>query len=84
PRDPEFKGMTERNNQYLETSFLPGRAFTSAADFNTQLGAWLPKANARTVRSLHGRPIDVLDEDLAAMTTLPPAPPQTGLTGRVR
>lgn len=23
PRDPEFKGMTERNNGYLETSFLP-------------------------------------------------------------
>ncbi len=27
PRDPEFKGMVERNNQFLETSFLPGRVF---------------------------------------------------------
>jgi len=23
PRDPEFKGMVERNNGFLETSFLP-------------------------------------------------------------
>lgn len=84
PRDPEFKGMTERNNGYLETSFLPGREFASPADFNDQLGLWLPKANARTVRSLHGRPIDFLDEDLAAMTVLPPVPPQVGLTSRVR
>lgn len=29
PRDPEFKGMTERNNGFLETSFLPGRQFAS-------------------------------------------------------
>ncbi len=84
PRDPEFKGMTERNNGYFETSFLPGREFASPADFNSQLGLWLPKANARTVRSLHGRPIDFLDEDLAAMTGLPPVAPHVGLSSRVR
>ena len=84
PRDPEFKGMTERNNQYLETSFLPGRQFSSPADFNSQLGAWLPRANARTVRSLGGRPVDVLPRDLEAMTCLPPHPPVTGLSPRVR
>jgi hypothetical protein len=37
PRDPEFKGMVERNNGYFETSFLPGRTFASPSDFNTQL-----------------------------------------------
>lgn len=84
PRDPEFKGMTERNNQYFETSFLPGREFSGPADFNDQIGLWLPKANSRTVRSLHGRPIDFLDEDRAAMTALPPVPPQVGLASRVR
>src|ERR1700749_4426946 len=53
PRDPEFKGMVERNNGYLETSFLPGRSFASPADFNAQLGEWLTgTANARTIRSL--------------------------------
>jgi hypothetical protein len=31
-------GIAERNNDYLETSFLPGRSFGSPADFNAQLG----------------------------------------------
>jgi hypothetical protein len=44
--------MVERTNGYLETSFLPGRRFASPADFNTQLGDWLPRANTHTVRSL--------------------------------
>ncbi|MBD7958852.1 IS21 family transposase [Microbacterium sp. Sa4CUA7] len=84
PADPEFKGMTERNNGFFETSFLPGRRFVSPADFNGQLQDWLPRANARTIRSLGGRPVDVLDRDLAAMTALPPHPPATGLQARVR
>ena len=36
-RDPESKGMIERNNGFFETSFLPGRTFTGPADFNAQL-----------------------------------------------
>ena len=41
PRDPESKGVVERHNGYLETSFFPGRRFASPADFNTQLHEWL-------------------------------------------
>jgi len=37
PYDPESKGIVERANQFLETSFLPGRTFTSVTDFNEQL-----------------------------------------------
>ena len=37
PADPEAKGLVERANGYLETSFLPGRRFASPADFNAQL-----------------------------------------------
>jgi transposase len=33
PGDPEAKGLVERANGYLKTSFLPGRSFTSPADF---------------------------------------------------
>jgi len=84
PRDPEFKGMVERNNGYFETSFLPGRRFTSPTDFNAQLGDWLPTANARTVRAIRGRPQDLLAADVAAMVALPPVAPQVGLTHRVR
>jgi transposase len=31
PGDPEAKGLVERANGYLETSFLPGRSFSSPA-----------------------------------------------------
>ncbi len=65
PYDPESKGMVERANRYLETSFLSGRSFASPADFNDQLAQWLPVANARRVRVLDGRPIDFLDADRA-------------------
>jgi transposase len=84
PRDPEYKGMVERANQYLETSFLPGRGFASPADFNGQLGDWLERANARTVRSIQGRPVDLLQTDYLSMLPLPPLDPPTGLNHRVR
>ena len=84
-RDPEFKGMTERNNQYFETSFLPGRDFRSPQDFNTQLSHWLAeRANQRKIRSLGDRPVHVLDRDLTAMTALPPHPPSTGFSWQIR
>lgn len=70
PRDPEFKGMVERANGYLETSFLPGRRFASPADFNDQLGDWLVRANGRTVRAIDGRPVDLLDTDYQANAAL--------------
>jgi len=84
PRDPEFKGMVERHNGFLETSFLPGRTFASPADFNAQLGDWLAQANTRTVRSIQGRPTDLLEVDYRSMLTLPPLAPPIGLTQRVR
>jgi transposase len=84
PRDPEFKGMVERNNQYLETSFLPGRQFASPADFNQQLHEWLVRANARTVRAIQGRPQDLLETDYQAMVPLPPVVPPIGLSHRIR
>jgi Helix-turn-helix domain len=84
PYDPESKGIVERANGYLETSFLPGRAFSSPADFNAQLAGWLPRANARLVRSLGARPADLIDADRAAMRPLPPVPPSAGFTAKVR
>jgi transposase len=77
PRDPEAKGLVERANGYLETSFLPGRVFTSPADFNTQLTGWLQIANRRVHRTLEARPIERWEADRAAMLALPPtAPPR--------
>lgn len=84
PRDPEFKGMVERNNGYFETSFLPGREFASPEHFNTQLDDWLVRANERTVRSIQGRPVDLLETDYQSMIPLPPIEPPIGLTHRIR
>ncbi|MFF0457842.1 hypothetical protein [Nocardia africana] len=78
PRDPEAKGLVERANGYLETSFLPGRVFASPADFNAQLGDWLVKANQRHHRRLECRPVDRWEADLAAMLDLPPVDPVVG------
>ena len=75
PGDPEAKGMVERANKYLETSFLPGRRFTSPQDFNTQLALWLRRANNRTHSTLRCKPSDRIAEDRAAMMALPPALP---------
>jgi transposase len=84
PCDPESKGVVERANRYLETSFLPGRTFDSPNDFNDQLGAWLPIANGRTVRAIDGRPVDLLGADTAAMLALPPVAPNIEAVTQVR
>lgn len=84
PRDPEAKGLVERANGYLQTSFLPGRTFTGPSDFNAQLADWLPLANQRKHRALGCRPIDRWTVDRDAMLTLPPVAPQLGWRARVR
>jgi hypothetical protein len=73
---PERKGVVERTNGYLETSFMPGRSFSGRDDFNTQLSDWLDtKANYRVHSGLRCRPSERIDEDLAAMMALPPVLP---------
>jgi transposase len=73
PNDPETKGLTERNNGFLETSFLPGRQFTGPGDFNAQLAGFLARANARQRRVLQGASADErVGADRAAMGALPP------------
>jgi hypothetical protein len=72
PRDPESKGIVERANGYLETSFLPGRVFTSPVDFNIQLGEWTALVNQRFRRRLECAPSERVAADRAAMLALPP------------
>jgi transposase len=78
PRDPEAKGLVERFHDYLERSFLPGREFSSPADFNAQLASFLGRANTRRHRVLGCRPADRIEADRAAMIALPPVAPVTG------
>jgi hypothetical protein len=67
PGDPEAKGLVERANGYLETSFLPGRSFGSPADFNAQLADWLMLVNQRPRRVLGCAPADRIEADRAGM-----------------
>jgi transposase len=76
--DPEAKGLVERFNGYLETSFLPGRSFTSLGDFNIQLAGWLERANQCRHRRLGCRPVDRWAADCVAMLALSPVAPVTG------
>jgi transposase len=78
PGDPEAKGLVERANGYLETSFLPGRTFSSPADFNAQLAQWTQLVNQRWRRALECAPAERIDADRAGMLPLPPVAPVTG------
>jgi transposase len=84
PGDPEAKGLVERANGYLETSFLPGRTFSSPADFNAQLADWLVLVNQRRRRVLGCAPTDRIEADRAAMLPLPPVAPVTGWRSSLR
>jgi transposase len=84
PADPEAKGLVERVHDYLERSFLPGRAFAGPADFNAQLAAWLALVNTRPRRALGCSPAERITADRAAMLTLPPVAPQTGWRAQSR
>jgi transposase len=84
PADPEAKGLVERANGCLETSFLPGRTFTSPGDFDAQLASWLVRANGRVHRGIDARPADRWEPDRAAMVALPPVAPAVGWRTSVR
>ena len=75
PADPEAKGLVERANGYLETSFLPGRTFNDVADFNRQLTVWLKRANQRIHGTIRVRPSEAIFEDQGAMMPFPPVLP---------
>lgn len=84
PKDPESKGIVERRNGWFETSFMPGRSFSSPADFNEQFTDWLAIGNQRVVRTLAASPVSLLPADLAAMLPLPPIPLHLGWRNRIR
>ena len=72
PKDPQSKGVVERLQGYLETSFEPGRSFCNELDFQEQLDRWFhERANLRFHRTLRCRPVDRLAEELATMRPLP-------------
>ena len=72
PKDPQSKGVVERLQGYLETSFEPGRSFAGELDYQQQLDRWFnERANLRFHRTLRCRPIDRLAEELTVMRPPP-------------
>jgi hypothetical protein len=66
------KGVVERLQGYLETSFEPGRAFAGPLDYQEQLDRWFgERANLRFHRTLRCRPAERLAEELQLMRPLP-------------
>ena len=84
PRDPESKGIVERRNGWFETSFMPGRTFSSPRDFNEQLTAWLVLTNARVVRTTGVAPANAWPRTWPRCWPLPPTPLGLGWHQRVR
>jgi len=78
PADPQAKGLVERLQGYVATSFEPGRAFVNHHDFQDQLDRWFDeRANRRLHRTLRRRPVDLLAEECEAMRPLPERPPDS-------
>jgi hypothetical protein len=78
PADPQAKGVVERQQGYIETSFEPGRAFVNHHDFQDQLDRWFDeRANRRLHRTLRRRPFDLLTEGAEVLRALPERPPDT-------
>jgi hypothetical protein len=76
PGDAEAKGVVERLQGFLETSFEPGRIFANELDYQEQLDCWFgERANARFHRTLRSRPVDRLADELQAMRPLAAEPP---------
>jgi transposase len=72
PGDCQAKGVIERLQGFMETSFEPGRSFANELDFQSQLDRWFSeRANVRLHRSLRERPIDRLERERGALRPLP-------------
>jgi transposase len=72
PHDPQSKGVVERLQGYMETSFEPGRSFANELDYQEQLDRWFgERANLRFHRTLRCRPADRMAEELTVMRPLP-------------
>jgi transposase len=72
PGDCEAKGMIERLQGFIETSFESGRSFANELDFQDQLDRWFDeRANVRLHRTLRERPLDRLAREREQLRALP-------------
>jgi hypothetical protein len=80
PRRPTSKGNVERTIDYVETSFLPARAFASLADLQAQHDAWAADvAFRRVLRRTGARVADRWAVEQRFLHPLPDPLPDTDL-----
>ena len=74
--DCEAKGVVERLQGFMATSFESGRSFCNELDFQEQLDRWFDeRANVRLHGTLRERPVERLEREREALRPLPePAP----------
>lgn len=87
PRTPTDKGRVERSISYVRQSHLRGREPTPLARAREDLAAWRDGvANVRLHGTTQRRPIDMFEEERAALRALPPEPYEVAVFGvhRVR
>lgn len=78
PRDPQAKGVVERLQGFIETSFEPARSYANHLDYQDQLDRWFrDRANARTHRATRAVPAVRLAEERSSMRPLPARMPPT-------
>ena len=71
PGDCQAKGVSERLQGFMQTSFEPGRSFANELDFRDQLDGWFDgRANVRLHRTLRERPVDRLERERESMRPL--------------
>jgi transposase len=69
--DCQAKGMIERLQGFIETSFEPGRSFANELDFQGELDRWFDeRANVRLHRTLRERPVERLEREREALRAL--------------
>lgn len=85
PAFPQGKGFIERMIEYLQTSWLPVRRFTSLQDMQSQADAWTREvADSRHVRRLGGTARDALGVERERLRPLPAAWPDVDSRLEVR
>lgn len=84
PRRPQSKGHVERTIDYLETSFLPLRAFASIADLQAQQDTWAAEVAARRHVRGKGEVADRWAAERASLHPLPDPLPDTDLHTEAR
>jgi transposase len=72
PGDCQAKGVSERLQGFIETSFEPGWSFANELDFRDQLDRWFDeRANVGLHRTLREWPVDRLGRERECMRALP-------------